>query len=170
MATERRAADRDCHRTPLVVLYRAPMAPWLANALEFARKMFARESLQQPPLVEPPLRPRGPGPVDLVLGQEELPLDPIQKPSRQQTILDVAFGSEELPLDPVQEPSQRLVPGVFGSEELPLDPVPAPSWRRSGLWPLLAGREVLPEDSSGPPGRRSRWLAWLFRPERLDPS
>lgn len=124
------------------------MAQSLADILALARKMFAWERL---PELEPQEAPRraGPGVLRLLLGAEPLPFDP---------------APEELPR------SRGLVGRVLGREGLALDPVPPAAPRRRGVLSLILGPEALPEDPPGPPRHRSRWLAWLFSPEHIDPS
>lgn len=139
----------------------------LANMLALARKMFARERLPDPEPEKTPSRRRGLA--DVLFGSEELPLDPVGEAAGQR-LLDVLFGNEDLPLDPTGEPTRhRLLDVVFGGEDLPPDPVRA-SGGRPGIASLFLGGEALPEDPPGPRRRRSRWGAWLFRPEHLDPS
>lgn len=72
---------------------------------------------------------------------------------------------------PLAKSLRRLARTVFGQETLP-PPDPEPVGRgadggRPGLARLLFAPEPLPLDPELP-RRRSRWLAWLFLPERLD--
>lgn len=121
------------------------MAQSLANIVALLRKMFAREELPEPLPHEPSRRP-GPGTLRLLLGPEPLPEDPVPPRDRRPGLLSLILGAEALPEDPVR-------------------PRPGP-----GFFSLVLGREALPEDPPGPPRRRGRWLAWLFSPERVDPS
>lgn len=57
---------------------------------------------------------------------------------------------------------------IFAPESLPAAPTAPPTHADRSALSLLLTPEPLPEDppASGPP--RSRLLAWLFAPERLD--
>ncbi len=84
-----------------------------------------------------------------------------------------ALVREELPPPPPRETAVphrgALLRTVLAREALPEDPVPPrPAHARPSLVHLLFAPEPLPLDPPAPPRRRSRWLAWLLRPERLD--
>ncbi len=81
------------------------------------------------------------------------------------------FAKETLPAPPLEVPPPRARPRfvrlLLAAEPLPQETPPAVPERR-GLFPAVFGGEPLPLDPPGAPRRRSRWLAWLFAPERLD--
>ena len=60
----------------------------------------------------------------------------------------------------------RQLRTVFAPETLPMDP-PSPARSKRSLLAVVFAFEHLPH---GPerPRRRSRWLSWLFLPERID--
>jgi hypothetical protein len=82
-----------------------------------------------------------------------------------------ALRRERLPAPSAGAPPTAGEPGllwhVFGREALPLDAPVEPSTQRGNLSHLFA-REPLDEGPPLPPHRRSPWLAWFLRPERLD--
>ncbi|HEX7488612.1 MAG TPA: hypothetical protein VF341_06890 [Anaeromyxobacteraceae bacterium] len=55
---------------------------------------------------------------------------------------------------------------VFTTETLPLEQ-PSPARSRRSLLAVVFSAEQLPMDPE-PPRRGSRWLSWLFVPERID--
>lgn len=57
---------------------------------------------------------------------------------------------------------------IFARESLPSAPQPPPRLPRRGTLSLLLAPEPLPEDPPAAERPRSRWLTWLFAPERLD--
>jgi hypothetical protein len=81
------------------------------------------------------------------------------------------FAKETLPAPPPEGLPVPARPGLarllLASESLGQDPAAGPTARR-GLLRSLVGREDLPLDPQREPRRRSRWLAWLFAPERLE--
>jgi hypothetical protein len=122
------------------------MAQSLADVVALVRKMFAREQLPELPPHEPARR-SAPGAFRLLFGAEALGEDPVPPRRERQGLLTLLRGAEPLPEDPVA--SYRRGPGFLA---------------------LVLGREPLPEDPPGPPHKRARWAAWLFSPERIDPS
>lgn len=56
---------------------------------------------------------------------------------------------------------------IFALESLPAAAPASPAPPRRSALSLLLAPEPLPEDPVSEP-HRSRWLAWLFAPERLD--
>jgi hypothetical protein len=83
-----------------------------------------------------------------------------------------ALRREQLPppSPPAPRPPERpsLLQFIFAAEELPLDPAPPPS-TEPGLITVLFQREE-PGFTAPPPATPpSRWLAWLVRPEDLEP-
>jgi hypothetical protein len=82
-----------------------------------------------------------------------------------------ALRRERLPAPPPWTPGREKATSVlrliFARETLPLDPVAATAPRR-GILALLFAFEPLDQGAPVPSPRRSRWLAWLFRPEKLD--
>lgn len=109
---------------------------------EFLRNVFARETLGAEPEDPPP-------------------------PRRARTIGRALFEIEELAEDPPPRPRARA---PAAREALPPEPPPAPRTPRGpGVLRALFVPEHLPEDPAEPPRARHRWLAWLFRPESLDP-
>jgi len=81
------------------------------------------------------------------------------------------FAKETLPAPPPEGPPRRARPRflrlLLAAEPLPQGTPQAVPQRR-GLLRAVFGGEPLPLDPPGTPRRRSRWLAWLFAPERLD--
>jgi hypothetical protein len=57
---------------------------------------------------------------------------------------------------------------IFARESLPPAPIPGGKEARRGALSLLFAPDALAEDPPRPAPERSRWLAWLFAPERLD--
>ncbi len=57
---------------------------------------------------------------------------------------------------------------LFAIEDLGPEPPPEIPRRRAPARAFLA-REPLPYDAPAAPRRRTRWLAWLFAVESLDP-
>jgi hypothetical protein len=93
---------------------------------------------------------------------------------RLRSILDgfrAALRRERLPEPPPSGPRQEGEPGVlrhiFARETLPLDPeVVEPP--HGGMLSLLLAVEPLERASPVASPRRSPWLTWLLRPEKLD--
>lgn len=85
-------------------------------------------------------------------------------------LLRTVFTWESLPpAEPERAPKRErrgLARRLFGFEPLPLDRAEPAHGRRS-LLALVFAPEHLPQDPA-PPRRRSRWLSWLFLPERID--
>jgi hypothetical protein len=121
----------------------------LRKCREILRNTFARESLDTEPEAPP-------------------------RPGRARSLARVLFSVEGLPEDPPPPPRPRrrdVLRALVAIEELPLDPEPAP---RPASGPGVLRALLLPErldDEPVEPARpsRLRWLAWLFRPESLDP-
>jgi hypothetical protein len=93
---------------------------------------------------------------------------------RFSSILDgfrAALRRERLPVPMPPEPAHDRAPSVlrliFARETLPLDPVAVAVPRRGNL-SLIFATERLDQGAPVPSPRRSRWLAWLIRPEKLD--
>lgn len=114
----------------------------------------------------------------LAVARDRLPEPPsgtsVPSPSTQRgrvrAGLSELFAHEELPIDPEVPRPPRRSAAVLGREVLGLDP--EVRWPpRPGLLRKLFGPEPFPGDLPPEPHspRRSRWLAWLFAPERLDP-
>ncbi len=105
------------------------------------------------------------------LAHETLEADPETPPRshRARSLARALFAIEDLPVDPPVERPRRGA--LAAREELPLDPEPPRRPARGpGILRALLVPERLPEDAPEPPrARRHRWLAWLFRPESLDP-
>lgn len=82
-----------------------------------------------------------------------------------------ALRRERLPEPPPNEPSREGPPGVlrllFARETLPVEPVAGAAPHR-GILSLLFAFEPLEQGPPAPAPRRAHWLAWLFRPEKLD--
>jgi hypothetical protein len=82
-----------------------------------------------------------------------------------------ALRRERLPEPPPDGPRQEGPPGVlrliFAREALPLEPVAVAEPHRGNLSLLFA---IEPLDQAPPVAapRRSPWLTWLLRPEKLD--
>lgn len=85
--------------------------------------------------------------------------------------LRAALRRERLPEAPPDGPRQEGPPGVlrliFARETLPLEPVAVAEPHRGNL-SLLFAIEPLERDAPVPAPRRSPWLTWLIRPEKLD--
>jgi len=81
------------------------------------------------------------------------------------------FAKETLPAPPSEGPPRRARPRfaqlLLAAEPLPQETAPGAPERR-GLLRAFFGPESLQLDPPAAPHRRSRWLAWLFAPERLD--
>ncbi len=80
---------------------------------------------------------------------------------------------ETLPPPPPDAGAPRvrwnLLRALVAPEPLPEDPV-APPRGTGRILRFLLAPEPLPEDPPGPaPERRTHWIAWLFKPEKLDP-
>lgn len=93
---------------------------------------------------------------------------------RLSSILDgfrAALRRERLPEPPPNGPSHEGSPGVlrliFARETLPLEPVAVAAPHR-GIPTLLFAIEPLDQAPPVAAPRRSPWLRWLFRPEKLD--
>ena len=67
---------------------------------------------------------------------------------------------------PVANLLRQLRTVLFTLEPLPMEQAETTHDRRS-LLALVFAREHLPTEPEGP-RRRSRWLSWLFLPERVD--
>lgn len=82
-----------------------------------------------------------------------------------------ALRREGLPPPPAGAPRAEGHPGlvglILGRETLPLDPPAAVPLQRGNL-ALLFAIERLDQGPPLPAHRRSPWLAWFIRPERLD--
>ena len=86
--------------------------------------------------------------------------------------LKSAFAKETLPPPPDEVPGARrrasLVTLLFARERLELEPERAARKGPATLLAYLFAPEPLPEDPVLPPRRHTRWLTWLFVPERLE--
>ncbi|HTP24098.1 MAG TPA: hypothetical protein VMK12_00360 [Anaeromyxobacteraceae bacterium] len=120
------------------------MAAILAFLQKLAQTALARERLPETSCRD--RRSRRPSLGKLVFGWEELPMSPEREGRRPGTILNLLFAAEPLAEEPPRHPSRE----------------------RRSLAKALFAAEPLPRASPGSAPRRSRWLAWLFAPERID--
>jgi len=74
----------------------------------------------------------------------------------------------ELPRREGAAPQPSLGRLLFGREELPEAPPRAGEHARRSLRRALFAVEPLPRAGPRVAPRRSRWLSWLFAPERID--
>ena len=82
-----------------------------------------------------------------------------------------ALRRERLPAPPeprarVEAPPSLLLQ-LFAPEQLGSDPEPRAA-EKPGFFPAVFGVEQLGIDPPAPPRRRTNWIAFLAKPERLD--